>query len=181
MLSAEVRDLTIIDKVIEIANEVSGLDVKANCREDNYVTIRMACYKILRDYGFTYDQIATKFNKNHATVLHSARNFEVLEKQNKKIRLYYRLVLEKLTMLPDNIYLDKMYERNFLGYLQELDDLKEKVNVLTNRLKYYEEFEQEIGGVLHDFKKLYRTNQSFSQKFDAFWSINKKYYLTNNN
>jgi hypothetical protein len=82
-------------KPIEIANkikELSGLNIFTNKRKRKLVEMRALLIYILRDkLGMRWVSIALFFknqNKpvNHATLIHSRKNFEVYKKHNKQIQ-----------------------------------------------------------------------------------------------
>ena len=61
------------------------IDVKVNTRGKRYIYTRAMCYKMLRDLGWSLEQIGRHFGKNHATVRHALIGFEYMMKDDKEL------------------------------------------------------------------------------------------------
>jgi hypothetical protein len=71
-------------KIIELE---TGINVDIVSRKRNFVEIRALYYKMLRDVlGMTLQSIADTVNKDHATVLHSIKNFDIWASYSEDLR-----------------------------------------------------------------------------------------------
>lgn len=64
------------DRIIQYI-ETRGLDKGNRRREVNYKRIILS--KILREEGYTLQQIGRMFSRNHATIINMLKNYEVLK------------------------------------------------------------------------------------------------------
>jgi hypothetical protein len=70
-----------MENLIERINLLIKKDnLKARCRYQNVVNKRFYLFYILRDYGYTYNQIGDFFDLNHATVIHGVKKYKALKK-----------------------------------------------------------------------------------------------------
>lgn len=103
---------TIVAQEIVITNEMigklkefienNGLNLSA--RHIEKVTLRNILYTRLRDYGLTLEIIGGFFNKNHATVLHGIRKYEIM-KETKDFLL--NTIEKKYEVEINNIFNDE--------------------------------------------------------------------------
>jgi|TARA_R100001443_G_scaffold48665_1_gene61055 hypothetical protein len=64
-----------LNTIIEIVNQISGIDIRVQKRESHYVYSRAVYYKLARMHtSLTLSEIAKPLKKNHATVLHGIRH-----------------------------------------------------------------------------------------------------------
>jgi len=91
-----------IKKIKRLIKMEYGYDVEAPTRKREFVEARAMYYTILKEFtNLTLDGIARTVNKNHATVLHSLKNFKYWRQQNKYLNLAYKNIIEKLNSLDD--------------------------------------------------------------------------------
>ena len=70
-----------------IVGKKLNLDLNRRSRKFEYVKARMMCYKILREQcNFSLQDIGRYFKKNHATVLHSLKEFDAVCIYDKKFK-----------------------------------------------------------------------------------------------
>jgi hypothetical protein len=67
-------------KLNDIIKEVFLVDINEKSRTRNSVDARIAYSKILRDHGYTYEDISKTLKKNHATVIYYIKTIENLIK-----------------------------------------------------------------------------------------------------
>ena len=84
-----------------IVGKKLNLDLNRRSRKFEYVKARMMCYKILREQcNFSLQDIGRYFKKNHATVLHSLKEFDAVCIYDKKFKEDYESV-EKMWCDPE--------------------------------------------------------------------------------
>ena len=73
-----------------IVNLAMDLDVDRRSRKHEYVVARAMCYKILKEEcNMSVTYIGRRFNKNHATIMHSLKEFPYIEKYDQTINEIY--------------------------------------------------------------------------------------------
>ena len=126
-------------KIIELE---TGIDVDIISRKRNFVEIRALYYKLLRDVlGMTLQSIADTVNKDHATILHSIKNFDIWSSYSDDLRKSYTNVMHMIHHYEydsmDNLELSKLRYNNILLDLKvkELTDhISSMRNTTTSRL-----------------------------------------------
>jgi|TARA_R110000823_G_scaffold299082_1_gene419773 hypothetical protein len=82
------------DAIKKIVNSYLDLDVNWKGKKDELVKARAICYKILRDECcMSYNFIGKQFLKNHATVLHSYKEFPYMIKFDRGMERSYHSIL----------------------------------------------------------------------------------------
>ncbi len=141
----------------KIVDNICDINVDHFSRERRYVNGRAICYKILRDTeAMSYQFIGRQFQKNHATVMHSLKDFRYLllsDKQmdrdyNKALAIWtdesgeYRELtpLEIKKELKDLVEQNKLLNLSIINVQEECDDrLKEMDSRLQKLLNKCQE------------------------------------------
>jgi chromosomal replication initiation ATPase DnaA len=63
-----------LDDVAEAANWYFGVDTCGSSRTKRPVEARRCAYAACRELGFTYEEIAAYFERDHTTVVHALSN-----------------------------------------------------------------------------------------------------------
>lgn len=92
-----------LQKIIEIVNDFFDVDIRTKKRTREIVMIRAAYYYIAREKTkYSMEKIAKEIGRNHATVLHSLKNFEnwlIYEPEYKqKFEKLKKIVFNELTI-----------------------------------------------------------------------------------
>ena len=130
-----------IKKIKELVKQEYGYDVDSPTRKREVVEARAMFYYILKNFSnLTLAAIARTVDKNHATVLHGLKNFDLWKKQNKYLEFAFRNVVHRLETLDEvENYVDVMELRRELVKtkmdLYELNAKKEKINFMYELLK----------------------------------------------
>ena len=130
-----------IKKIKELVKQEYGYDVDSPTRKREVVEARAMFYSVLKNFtNLTLTGIARTVNKNHATVLHGLKNFDLWKKQNKYLEFAFRNVVHRLETLDEvENYVDVMELRRELVKtkmdLYELNAKKEKINFMYELLK----------------------------------------------
>ena len=82
-----------------IIKEVTKVDVNIHSRKREIVEARSLYYTILKqiDKKKSLKSIGDTVNLNHATVIHSLKNYQMFEKFNPTLRLFKKEILSKLS------------------------------------------------------------------------------------
>ena len=125
------------DIIKDNINEILGIDIFRNTRKREYVDGRALFYFILREhFKYTYAQIGRLCGrygcpKDHATVLHSLRDFEIRLKYNPKFNdIIDNLILQgtrlqQIRYAKDN--LNKLNERELKFLVKHLTQYDTRV------------------------------------------------------
>lgn len=126
------KDVIITPEYIkEHIDNLTDLDLTIKCRKRNYTYMRMVAYKLCRDITkASYQAIGNPYKRDHATVMHNIKQYEIHENQPyfKRYREFYMKVLNTFS---DVIELD--YDIKKLQTISEIKrDYQEKFNKITS-------------------------------------------------
>ena len=130
-----------IKKIKELVKQEYGYDVDSPTRKREVVEARAMFYSVLKNFtNLTLTGIARTVGKNHATVLHGLKNFDLWKKQNKYLEFAFKNVVYKLDTLDEvENNIDVMEQRRELLKakmdLYELNSKKDKINFIYELLK----------------------------------------------
>ena len=130
MDSINITDLQdiIFDSII---NSI-GVDIRFSNRVNNaklkeQVEARGIYCKIMREYGFTYEQIGNSIKKSHATMLNNKTTIEDSLEVDKSLQLKYYRILSDVNSKAPLVYLAK---------LERLNQIEAKINQTQEMLDY---------------------------------------------
>lgn len=136
MISQETKE-----KVRKAIQKVTRVDIQEKTRRYEIIESRMIYYKILRDKGFTLQEIGDSLEKNHATVLHSLKVFDDIVGIDKDLKRKYYEVVNQLSDLKIKKYVTKdEYAVEFAQWL-----LKETDFGILDMNQLLENFKKEVG------------------------------------
>ena len=76
-----------------LVQQVYKIDISRNCRTINYVQARAIYFKLCMDFtSMTIVPIASSVNKNHATLLHALKQFDVYLRFIPKFKENYNFI-----------------------------------------------------------------------------------------
>lgn len=90
-----------IEKISKLIKDITDINPFENTRKQEIIEIRSLLIYVMREVeGMTYEAIKNFFIRkgrqmDHATALHSYRNFPLYCRYNKKIEFYYHQILDK--------------------------------------------------------------------------------------
>jgi len=119
----KMNEVDSVQKVVEI---VMGVDIFVNNRKRNVVEARMVFASILRDMGYSLNEIGKTMKKDHTTIIHYERKLKDLVSIDKSLLKKYLKCRELLTLKEQPVNL-----------LSE-SDLISEVNRLTNLIEVLE-------------------------------------------
>jgi hypothetical protein len=126
--------------------EITGVDINQVSRKREIIESRAIYYKILKqiDKKKSLKSIGASVGKDHATVLHSLKNYDMFEQFNPTLKLFRKQILQRLNYKPieyfGNISNEQEIERlnvYIFNMEQEIESLKETItNLQTPRNNY---------------------------------------------
>lgn len=90
--------MDITERLKEIVLFETGIDVNKNSRKAIVVETRALYFKLLKEYNvtLTLEQIGETVNKNHATVIHSLRKYDMYEKYNSDLKYLKKIIRKQI-------------------------------------------------------------------------------------
>lgn len=148
--------------VISTINAILGVDILNGHRNRELVDARTIFYYVMRnDFNKGLSAIGRHVRKNHATVLHSLKNFEILIKSDKKFKEDYQKVMSALNEGHDSGVLlteeeiKRIQEENsyLLSHNElltlELDNKSKKIRTLENDMLRFSFYAPTFDRILH--------------------------------
>jgi hypothetical protein len=88
--------------------EITGVDINEVTRKRETIEARAIYYKVLKqiDKNKTLKAIGASVGKDHATVLHSLKNYDMFEQFNPTLKLFRKQILQKLNYVKPEDILD---------------------------------------------------------------------------
>ena len=142
-------------KVKPLIDDYFKLDLSEKSRELDFVLARAVYFKVLRDVYFqSYQSMGRSIGKDHATAMHSYKNFDSYNDYYKSVQECYKHVQIKLGLIEKkpvdlvNEFDVKEHVKICLTYLVQLDDneLKAfipKIDLYLKSVKYNRKKQQE--------------------------------------
>lgn len=130
----------------QIIKEITGADINKVSRKREIIEARAIYYKILKqiDKNKSLKSIGASVGKDHATVLHSLKNYEMFEKFNPTLKLFRKQIMQRLNYTPEeqliNLSKDELIQSlqiEIMKLTEENINLQEKIiNLQTSRNNY---------------------------------------------
>ncbi len=126
--------------------EVTGVDINKVSRKREIIEARAVYYKILKqiDKKKSLQSIGASVGKDHATVLHSLKNYDMFEQFNPTLKIFRKEILQRLNYKPieyfGNISNEQEIERlnvYIFNMEQEIESLKETITNLQKPRNNY--------------------------------------------
>ena len=137
---------------LEITNKIkqlSGIDVFEQSRTRDVIEIRsLVCYLLREKRSMRWTAISNFFIKNnkpmnHATVIHSVRNYPIYSKFNKKLSQYERMFTFSNSLTIDEVNKIKYLENRCYKCEEQLQELNADnslyniIKTIPNNQEYY--------------------------------------------
>jgi hypothetical protein len=126
--------------------EITGVDINEVTRKRETIEARAIYYKVLKqiDKKKSLKSIGASVGKDHATVLHSLKNYDMFEQFNPTLKLFRKQILQRLNYKPieyfGNISNEQEIERlnvHIFNMEQEIESLKETITNLQKPRNNY--------------------------------------------
>ena len=128
-------------KILNTIQKVTGVDITTKTRKYEFIEARMIYYKLLRDRGYSLQEIGDTLDKNHATVLHGINVFNDIKDYDKDLREKYSAAIQLLAGEKISKYITAdEYAVEFAHWL-----LKEQDNYIIDIQDLLTEFKKEAG------------------------------------
>jgi hypothetical protein len=126
--------------------EITGVDINEVTRKRETIEARAIYYKVLKqiDKKKSLKSIGASVGKDHATVLHSLKNYDMFEQFNPTLKLFRKQILQRLNYASPEQILD-MSKNELIDSLQldimklndEIENLQQTItNLQKPRNKY---------------------------------------------
>jgi len=171
----------ITSQLKKVIKEITGVDINEVSRKREIIEARAVYYKILKqiDKKKSLKSIGASVGKNHATVLHSLKNYDMFEQFNPTLKLFRKQILKRLNYatpeqisdlskddIINNLRLDVMHLTDEIENLQEtinkLQSTRNNYNIVSNIEQLLLETEgtekQEI--IIERLQAVYRMNKN---------------------
>ena len=136
MIKEEIKN-----KILNTIQKVTGVDITTKTRKYEFIEARMIYYKLLRDRGYSLQEIGDTLDKNHATVLHGINVFNDIKDYDKDLREKYSAAIQLLAGEKISKYVTAdEYAVEFAYWLLKDSDL-----VIIDIKDLLTEFKKEVG------------------------------------
>jgi hypothetical protein len=125
--------------------EITGVDINEVTRKRETIEARAIYYKVLKqiDKKKSLKSIGASVGKDHATVLHSLKNYDMFEQFNPTLKLFRKQIMQKLNYAtPDILDMTKdeliqSLQIDIMKLSSEIENLQETItNLQTPRNNY---------------------------------------------
>lgn len=125
---------THIQTLVKLTSDIMQVNPLLNCRKSRVIEARALIYILLRaQLQLTYKQIGQVFNKNHATVIHSIKEWPYMVKYKPTLKKLKEQIEEYwVNNIEFNAKIDKKY------YEYKINSLEEENNLLLLKIKLLE-------------------------------------------
>ena len=128
-------------KILNTIQKVTGVDITTKTRKYEFIEARMIYYKLLRDRGYSLQEIGDTLDKNHATVLHGINVFNDIKDYDKDLMEKYSAAIQLLAGEKISKYITPdEYAVEFAEWLLKDSDL-----VIIDIKDLLTEFKKEVG------------------------------------
>lgn len=135
----------------KVIKEITGVDINEVSRKREIIEARAVYYKILKqiDKKKSLKSIGASVGKDHATVLHSLKNYDMFEQFNPTLKLFRKQILKRLNYASSEQVLD-MTKDELINSLQldimkltdEIENLQETINKPRNNYNIVNNIQQ---------------------------------------
>ena len=131
------KELQIIKKAVD---KSFGIDIAKNSRKTEYVMGKMVYYKLAKDFTkYSLGSISKQVGRDHATVIHSLKQFDMDILKNNLYRSRYSDLFAYLQIIfpkvKEEIIEEKENQMTILELVSERESLKQDILMLKSELK----------------------------------------------
>lgn len=162
-----------INQIKEDVSEFFNLDLSSKTRDAKHFRARSVFYKLCFNlyYNPTYQAVGEAVNRDHATVIHSIRNWDNNLKYDYDMRKAYEALVNRYKNYGDMSFSDILIQINKKE--EEVEKLKNEVDFLKNKNKDsgFKEIDS-LKQLLQDMSDDEQASLRF--KLDALYNLNKR-------
>jgi hypothetical protein len=120
--------------------EITGVDINEVTRKRETIEARAIYYKVLKqiDKKKSLKSIGASVGKDHATVLHSLKNYDMFEQFNPTLKLFRKQIMQRLNYAtPDILDMtkDELIQSLQLDVMKLTDEIANLQETITNLQK----------------------------------------------
>jgi hypothetical protein len=120
--------------------EITGVDINQVSRKREIIEARAVYYKILKqiDKKKSLQSIGASVGKDHATVLHSLKNYDMFEQFNPTLKLFRKQIMQRLNYAtPDilDITKDELIQSLQIDVMKLSGEIENLQETITNLQK----------------------------------------------
>jgi len=133
--------MEITERLKEIILAETNIDITQETRKRNIIELRALYYTLIKHFKskLTLTDIAESVNKNHATVLHGLKNYDMYQQYNDELRELKRVIIkqmqeENIEQTKDNKVLKLAIKQKDIQISQlelELELVKQKLDTFV--------------------------------------------------
>jgi hypothetical protein len=163
------------NKIIELINQELAVDITQECRKREIIEARALYFYIIKKLypKMSLQRIANPLNKNHATVIHSLKNYTYYEKYNPKLEDIKNNILHLVGESQEPVDLTKMQT---IDLKKRIFDLENSLEEERNRPRYEYTIIEQLENLLRDTKGT-EQHELITLRLEAFYSMNKNIRL----
>jgi hypothetical protein len=163
------------EKIIEIIAQELGVDITQDCRKREIIEARALYFYIIKKLypKMSLQRIGDNLNKNHATVIHSLKNYPYYEKYNPKLEDVKNNILHLVGQADEPVDITKMQT---IELKKRILDLENSLQQERNRPRYEFTIIEQLENLLRDTKGTEQHNL-ITLRLEAFYSMNKNIRL----
>ena len=141
----------ITSQLKKVIQEITGVDINEVSRKREIIEARAVYYKILKqiDKKKSLKSIGASVGKNHATVLHSLKNYDMFEQFNPTLKLFKKQILQRLNYVKPEDILDMSKDEliqslqiDIMKLTDEIANLQETINKPRNNYNVVNNIQQ---------------------------------------
>ena len=135
----------------KVIKEITGVDINEVSRKREIIEARAVYYKILKqiDKKKSLKSIGASVGKDHATVLHSLKNYDMFEQFNPTLKLFKKQILQRLNYVKPEDILDiskdeyiQSLQLDIMKLNDEIENLQETINKPRNNYNIVNNIQQ---------------------------------------
>jgi hypothetical protein len=134
----------------KVIKEITGVDINEVSRKREIIEARAVYYKILKqiDKKKSLKSIGASVGKDHATVLHSLKNYDMFEQFNPTLKLFRKQIMQRLNYAtPDILDMTKdeliqSLQIDIIKLTDEIANLQETINKPKNNYNIVNNIQQ---------------------------------------
>jgi hypothetical protein len=120
--------------------EITGVDINEVTRKRETIEARAIYYKVLKqiDKNKTLKAIGASVGKDHATVLHSLKNYDMFEQFNPTLKLFRKQIMQRLNYATSDILdmtKDELIQSLQIDIMKLNDEIANLQETITNLQK----------------------------------------------
>lgn len=130
----------ITSQLKKVIQEITGVDINEVSRKREIIEARAVYYKILKqiDKKKSLKSIGASVGKDHATVLHSLKNYDMFEQFNPTLKLFRKQILQRLNYTSLDILdmtKDELIQSLQIDVMKLTDEILNLQETITNLQK----------------------------------------------